>query len=198
MATKEQVAEIVAMIGSAYPNFAATKATVVIYYEVLKDLPADLLHAAAMQSITETGRAFAPSVGELRGAVADILRQSQEIPSTLEAWDEVCNAPKSGEYKRATDEKDENGNTYIDVIPFEWSHPLVKQTAERFGWPKFPDVDNLSVDRAHFIKQYDLALNDHLKQGVQLPEVKGYIETARATKLEAGSEIKQLTKGMTK
>ena len=46
MSTQIEVAQIVAMIGSAYPNFSPAKETTGVYYELLKDLPIDLLKAA--------------------------------------------------------------------------------------------------------------------------------------------------------
>lgn len=192
MASQIEVAQVVAMIGSAYPSFAATKETVGVYYELLKDLPADLLKVAALQCCAETGRKFAPSVGELRGTASAIQRKGQGIPTALEAWDEVCNAPKSLQYKEITDEVDEYGRTIIKVTPYTWRHPLVGRVALMLGFPNFPDKENESVDRAHFFKQYDYELQRYSEDAIELPEVTRYIEARRQNALPIGQVLKQL------
>lgn len=198
MASQIEVSQVVVMIGSAYPNFSPTKETVGVYYELLKDIPADLLKVAALKCCGETGRKFAPSVGELRGAVSEIGQKSKGIPSTLEAWDEVCKAPKSGEYVRVTDEYNEQGAVIIERTPFKWSHPLVEKVALMMGFPDFPKPDNESVDRAHFFKQYDIELNNYSNDEIQLPEVTRYIEAQKSKALPAGSSIKMLTERLMK
>ena len=195
---RNEIVAIMAVISSSYPSFVATKETIQVYYDLLKDLDVELVKAATLKACAEAGRKFAPSVGEIRGTCSDILAQAQGVPSTLEAWGEVCNAPKSGETKHATDEQDEQGRYIIEVTPHEWSHSLVKRVADMMGWPSFPDVGNMSVERAHFFKQYDAELSRLMNTETELPAVTNYIETAKAARLEAGNSIKQLTKGMTK
>jgi hypothetical protein len=193
MASQIEVAQVMAVIGSAYPNFAVTKETVQVYYDLLNDLPVDLLRAATLKCCGEAGRKFAPSVGEIRGASAELMARSGGVPSTLEAWNEVCNAPKSGEYKRLTDEQDENGSWIIEVTPFSWSHPLVGKVAVMLGFPNFPNPENESVDRAHFFKQYEAELQRYSSDTVELPQVTQYIETRRGGKaLPMGEAVKQL------
>lgn len=195
MADKIEVSQVVAMLGSAYPNFAPTKETVGVYYELLKDLPADLLKVAALQCCSEAGRKFAPSVGELRGAASAIQRKSQGIPTALEAWSETREAPYR-DYRKYPLYRD--GEIFHeDPNPHQWSHPLVERVARMLGWPKFPDPGNEGVDRAHFLKQYEAELSKYASEAIELPEVTRYIEAGRANALPAG-EIKQLAKGMSK
>ncbi|MFA6213467.1 MAG: replicative helicase loader/inhibitor [Candidatus Obscuribacterales bacterium] len=193
MSNQIEVSQVVAMLGAAYPNFLATKETVSVYYELLKDLPADLLKAASLKCCAENGRKFAPSVGEIRGTASEINAMASGVPSTLEAWNEVCNAPRSGEYRRATDEKTEEGFYIIEVKQFDWSHHLVKKVAELLGWPNFPNPENESTDRAHFFRMYEAEINKAMEYDVQLPEVERYIEDKRQA-----SAIKQLTGRLTK
>lgn len=196
MADRKDILEILALISVAFPNFKMVQSgdvsTADAYLAFLGDLPADVLKLATLKCCSESGRAFAPSVGEIRGAVSEILRHTQRIPSTLEAWDEINNAPKSGEYRRLTDEQNEDGAWIIEVTPFTWSHPLVEKVARMLGFPDFPNPTNEGVDRAHFFKQYENELKGYLEAGVQLPEITRYIES------KANEQIKQLTKGMTK
>lgn len=193
MASQLEISQIVVMIGAAYPNFAPTKETVSVYYELLKDLPADALKVATLQVCAETGRKFAPGIGEIRGAVSNIHRKTQGIPSTLEAWDEVSNAPKSLQYKRVTDERDERGSVIIEVRPFTWSHPLVEKVALMLGFPDFPKADNESIDRAHFFKQYETELSNYSSAEIELPEVTRYIEAQQAKVLPTNKQLNLLT-----
>ena len=198
MASQVEISQIVVMIGAAYPNFAPTKETVSVYYELLKDLPADALKVATLQCCAETGRKFAPGIGEIRGAVSQISRKAQGIPSVLEAWDEVSNAPKSMQYKRVTDEYDENGSVIIEIRPFKWSHTLVEKVALMMGFPDFPKIENESVDRAHFFKQYEIELNNYSNAEIELPEVTRYIEAQQAKALPAGKQLNLLAERLSK
>lgn len=191
MANLMEVSQVVAMIGSAYPSFQPTKETVSVYYQLLKDLPADLLKASTLQCCAEAGRKFAPSVGEIRGAAETLNRKAQGIPSALEAWNEVCKAPYH-DYSRYPHFDGENFH-YTDPNPYQWSHPLVEKVARLLGWPDFPDPKNTSVDRAHFFKQYDAEVEMFSKGSVEIPEVTRYIEGRRSGKtLSAGDTLKQL------
>lgn len=192
MSTQNDVLQVVNLIGQAYPNFSPTRETVGVYYELLKDLPVDLLKAAALQCCAEAGRKFAPSVGEIRGAAVALQVKAQGIPSILEAWDEVCRAP----YRNISESHPfySGGKIYTsDPNPHIWSHPLVEKVARLMGWPDFPDPENESVDRAHFFRQYDAELLRYTSNEIELPEVRRYIEDARTNQ-----PIKQLTKGMEK
>lgn len=187
MASQIEIAQIVNMIAAAYPHFSekVTQQTVDVYYELLKDLPADLLKAATLQCCAEAGRKFAPSVGELRGAAVELQVKAQGVPSALEAWNETCTA-----HYRKVDENNlffRDGQVYtVDPDAHQWSSPLVEKVAKMLGWPDFPDPDNESVDRAHFLKQYDAELSRFTSSVIELPEVTRYIESA------AGTQVKQL------
>lgn len=197
MANQAEVSQVVAMIGSAYPNFSATKETVGVYFELLKDLPLDLLRASALRCCAEAGRKFAPSVGEIRGAAGEIGRIAEGIPSALEAWAEV-NKAYYRDYRSCPLYAD-GQIFYEDPNPFKWSHPLVERVAKLMGWPKFPGNDNEAVDRAHFLKQYEIELQNKTAESVELPAVTGYIEARRNDKaLPVGSELKQLSERLSR
>jgi hypothetical protein len=191
MADKKDILEILALISVAFPNFKMVQSgevsTADAYLAFLGDLPADLLKVAVLRCCSEAGRAFAPSVGEIRGAAGEIHKTAQGIPSTLEAWDEVCKAPKPypPEYVIYR-----NG----EIVPhpvYTWSHPLVERIAKQFGWPDFPKFDNESTERAHFFKQYEAETSHTMNDAMELPEVTHYIDVHN-------KQIKQLTEGMEK
>lgn len=198
MATQVEIASIVAMIGAAYPNFAPTKETVMVYYDLLKDLPADLLKVATLQCCAESGRKFAPSVGEIRGAVGDVKRQAQGVPSAIEAWGELLHAPKSEQTSEVSEDRDENGSVIIYVTPYKWSHPLVRKVAVMMGFPRFPDWESESFERTAFLKVYETELQAYLRQDTQLPEVTRFVEGAKNKMLNAGNQIGLLAERLTK
>lgn len=198
MSTQNDVAQIMAMIGAAYPNFTVTQAVGMVYYDLLKDIPADVLKAATMQCCAEAGRKFAPSVGEIRGAVGEINRQIRGVPSALQAWGELLKAPKEEKIYEETNERNDDGAIIINVYPYKWSHPLVREVAVMMGFPRFPDWESESFERTAFLKAYEIELQRYLKQDIQIQDVSRMIEEKRTQELTAGSQIKQLTEGMEK
>lgn len=161
MATEKEVAQVVAVIAAAYPNFKVTPQTVEVYYKTLSDLSADELQAAAMRAIAEAGRQFAPSVGELRGAVLGIRQRVNNVPSSFEAWQEVINQIRI------------NGG---DFGKPEWSHPLVERAVNAIGWREIRMSENPTADRARFLQAYDQLQERASREEIELPQVRGYIE----------------------
>jgi hypothetical protein len=178
MSNHVDIAKAVSVIAAAYPSFNPSKETVEVYYQLLRDLDADEIQVATLYCCAEDGRKFAPSVGEIRGAAKLLRGKAAGIPSAFEAWQEVCDAPKSGETKRATEEKNEDGAWIIEVTKYKWSHPLVERTASLLGWPDFPG-DNTMADRAHFLKAYDEQFGNSAQNEMQLPMIADYIEKRR-------------------
>jgi hypothetical protein len=185
------------MLSAAYPNWNPNAFTVEVYYQDLQDIPADLLEVAARHCRTNAARdqRFAPSAGEIRGAVSDIKRQAQGVPSAIEAWGELMHVPTNEQTRQITDEKDESGSIIINITPYQWSHPLVRKVAVMMGFPRFPDWNSESYERTAFIKAYEIELQSYLKQDNQLPAVTQYIESKQHA-LPMDETIKQLTKGM--
>ena len=170
MSNFQEVAQVVGIISAAYPNFTATKETIEVYFQSLRDLDFEELKAATMQSITEAGRKFAPSVGELRGAVLSIRKRIIGVPSSYQAWQEVL---KQIRY---------NGGDFGKPV---WSHPIVKQAVEALGWRNLRMSEDQTQDRARFIMAYDQLLQRAEDDEIALPAVKGYIEQkASQAKLE--------------
>lgn len=182
MADFMQVSEVVAKIGAAFPNWKPDKFTVQVYFEDLRDLPADLLKVAADKCRTESGRKFAPSTGEIRGAVAEIMRATSNTPSSYEAWAEV--------QKQIV----ENGGDFGKPV---WSSPLVQKAVESIGWRDLRMSENTESSRMRFIQAYEQFEKRATDEEILLPEVRGYIE-ARGGKLLSATQTKQLTERLSK
>lgn len=173
MASKQEVAAVLAILSAAYPRFTLTEQTVQTYYALLKDIEVDRLHVAAKRCAST--QEFFPTVYELRRAVAEILREAQHLPSAFAAWEETINFPKDGFTSQVIEEEKDGAKFVIEKRRQAWSHPLVELVAKQLGWPQFPG-ENISTDRAHYFRAYEYALDAALRECVQLPEVRTYIQ----------------------
>lgn len=171
MASKQDVAKIVMVIGAAYPNWKPSEYTVEVYFQTLSDLPADLLHAAALKAVAEPGRAFAPSVGEIRGCAGELKRQAAGVLDSYQAWEEVCR------------QLIENGGEFGTPI---WSSPLVERAMKSIGWRNLRMSENQVADRARFIEAYNQVANRAERDEMDLPQVREYLEEQRVLALETG------------
>ena len=182
MASREDVAKMVVVMSAAFPNWKVNEYTVDVYYTDLKDIPAAELMAASQMCRTEAGRAFAPSTGEIRGAVMDIRRRSMNQPSSFEAWQEVQ-------------------RQIVDVGSYgtpEFSNPLIRKTVDSLGWKALCMSENQTADRARFIQSFEQFSERAEKEMMLTPELKGYIEEHGGNLLEAGNEVKQLSERLSK
>jgi hypothetical protein len=175
---------VVALIQAAFPNYHPQPAMLDVLHQFLQDLPGDLLKVAVLEACAQSGRAFAPSVGEIRQAVLRLSARLQAVPNEFEAWAEVCRMP--GDCLKTCIELDQAGNPVTDEHgrvtitkkKLAWSHPLVERTALLLGWPHFPG-ENLSADRAHFFQAYRAGLAQLLERQCELPAVRRFLEDQR-------------------
>jgi len=177
MSTLEDIAQIVSVISAAYPNFNPTEQTVEVYHQTLKDIPTDILKAATLQAISEAGRKFAPSVGEIRGMVMNIKSSVSNVPSSFQAWEEV--------QRQIVD----NGGDFGKPV---WSHPVVEQAVSVMGWRNLRMSENQVADRARFIQCYEQLISRIERDEMLLPEVRGFIETSGGRLLSPLDQMKQL------
>jgi len=153
MADLKDIVKLTMMLAEGYPNWKVTDFTNEVYFQDLRDIPSDLLELAAQYCRTSQARdqRFAPSAGEIRAAASVLHSKALGIPSALEAWQEVCNAPKP----YPADYIIYRNGERIENPVYQWSHALVEKTARQFGWPDFPTFENESAERAQFFKQYE-------------------------------------------
>lgn len=184
MCEPRDIEQIINMLEVAFPNFHPkdVKMTKEIYWQTLSDIPTDELKAAVLHCVTEAGRAFAPTIGEIRGTVADLRAAAANVPSSYGAWEEV---------RRAMSEIGSYG------VP-EWSSLLVARVVSSLGWRNLCMSENQTADRARFIQAYEQLMDRAMSESTMLPEVKGYIEKRGGRLLDASQDIKQLAEGMRK
>jgi hypothetical protein len=169
---------------AAFPNYHPEPAMLEVLLQFLQDLPGELLKVAVLDTCAQSGRAFAPAVGEIRQAALGLSTRLQAIPNEFEAWAEVCRMPGDClEISILLDQAGNpvagaNGRVTINKKKLAWSHPLVEKVARLLGWPDFPG-ENLSVDRAHFFQAYRTELERMLEQQGELPAVRQFLEDQR-------------------
>lgn len=185
MSEPRDIDQIIKMLKVAFPNWHPEdlKLTKEIYWQTLRDIPSEELKVAVLNCLTEAGRAFAPSIGEIRGAVANLRRTASNVPSSYEAWQEVITQMRI------------NGSDFGTPV---WSHSLVERVVRQLGWRNLRLSEDQTADRARFIQAYEQLLNRAMSEETMLPEVKGYIQSQGGQLLDAPTQIKQLTSRMEK
>lgn len=177
MANMRTIAEIVAKLSAAYPNWNVSEYTVEVYYQDLHDIPDEELQIAAQHCRAESGRKFAPSTGELRGAVAELRQMSTNVPTSFQAWQEVLQQIVAvGSYGTPA-----------------FSNPVVDRAVRALGWRQLCLSEDPISDRARFIQCYEQLLERALTEEMLIPEVRGYLEFNGAKLLSPMSQMKLLS-----
>lgn len=159
------------MIEAAYPQWKPEKGTTEVYYQVLKDLPLDLLKAAILDRLA-TDTAWAPSPGQLRGAAFRMIEDERGDPSAGEAWGEVMAAV--GRYG------------YIRKPTF--SDPLITRCVEAVGgWQLLcrSPIEAMTATRARFLQSYEVLKTRERGQERMLPAVRGVVKKMAAPAQQA-------------
>lgn len=91
--TKLEFLPIMAYIGAGIGK-RLEEASMDVYYDLLGDLPKDVLQTAAKRVCLEHKWATFPSVAELREAAAETIRGEKKSLSAAEAWELAWNATK--------------------------------------------------------------------------------------------------------
>lgn len=184
MADLKDIAKIMLIFEAAYPNWKPKELTPEVYLLDLRDIPSEELMAAVQHCRAEQGRAFAPSTGELRGAVMELRRASMNTPSSYDAWQEVCTQMRV------------NGGDYGNPV---WSAPIVEKAVKLLGWRNLRMSEDPVSDRMRFIQCYSQLLERAEKETMLIPEVRGFIQANGGQLLEAPmDQIRRLTARLSK
>jgi hypothetical protein len=165
--TREDIKNIMAFIGMAFPNYKPTLQgeinTVDVLYNLLGDLDLDMLKMAVQACCAEPGRAFAPSAGEIRGMVANLYAQANGVPSAGEAWAAIIDS-----FRRTSFDQ-----------PKLLENPTVKESIRQMGGLNSIGMsENIMAERAHFLKIYSALFDREISTVAQLPVVTNYIGTS--------------------
>lgn len=148
---EEEVVRVLAFLASLYPRFELTKPTIRAYVQILEDIPAETLRAAAKElGSTST---FFPAAAELRQAAFNLMEQAQGIPSAYEAWEQVL-----GQFQGRRQEL----------------HPLALKAINQIGGlTRFgqSQVDQEASWRARFVSAYEALVDRERTRARRLPSV---------------------------
>jgi hypothetical protein len=173
MATRDDIKNVIAYLGMAFPNYhpdvESPLNTVDVMFDLLGDLPADALQMAVRSCCSEAGRTFAPSTGEIRGAISLIRAKVSGVPTAGEAWSEIV-----GSFERMPS-GNMSGGGHTPIL----DHPLVKKAVACMGGYTEIGVDfyeNQMANRAHFIKFYNELLDNWKSEATELPQLTQYVQ----------------------
>lgn len=160
MATLKEVTRIVGVLKMAYPNFGSRltedewAVLPEVWHRLLRDLPFDLLDAAAAHFATTSGSPFPPSVAELREMAYRLANPCQT--SAEEAWGVVkLEMRRAGIY---------NAPGFDD--------PAIAAAVKIIGWRALCVSENEMADRAHFFRIYQSITDREKSERLMLPEVR--------------------------
>jgi hypothetical protein len=165
--TLEESAKLVYMAASVFPTKQDTdlKLTAKAWMMILSDIPYKIAEAALIKVLSTTK--FFPVPADIREAAISFIPGP---PSAEEAWKEVRKYITSG--------SNSIRYQYNGERP-EWSHEIIKTTADQIGvWDMF-NCENMNVLMGQFIKMY----NKNLEIS------KDKIETERVLKLTGGQAL---------
>jgi hypothetical protein len=166
----------------AYLNEAAgkemTETQVAIYWDLLGDLPAEVLLFAVKRAVLELTYPVLPPVGVLRRLALDALNGADREPTADEAWELVRRAINAFGYMREQEA--------IEALP---AGP-VRRAVECLGWQSLCGEGIEAVNRAQYRKAYETLAQRRERQRLlpapmikmlerigrmpELPELQGY------------------------
>jgi len=161
--TPEQFEKIMAFIIAAIgkPEKAISRATLEVYYGILKDLPHDAVVAAVKNLMANEEYPVLPTVGKIRKATINLLRG--HIMTPPEAWGIVYRAIQYfGHY---------NEQRAIDSMPED-----VAQVVGWMGWRELCHSDNIDVVRAQFMRMYETQGTRREQEALMPAEVREFLK----------------------
>lgn len=139
--TQAEVAKCLTIITAAYPNLTLTEATIVIWADLLDDIPFDLGRKAIKRVLQRQTGTWWPAVGTVRQEALSLVRPG--MPGVDEAWRQVTHAIRRYGYMQPEEARnacDSAVSRMIDVI----------------GWQSLCEGDP-DVTRGQFIRLYQAA-----------------------------------------
>jgi hypothetical protein len=145
--------DCIILLKSAYPRQTFGPETVRVYQMTLSEINPELLQAAVLKHIS-TSKWF-PTVAEIRAAVVEIVLQTANQPTALEAWGIVIKEIRRvGHWRRP------------DLPP-----AILKAVNDIGGWRQLCMSENNTADRARFVEAYTSRQQRLAHRLQQLPAV---------------------------
>lgn len=128
-------------LAAAFPRQAVTPQTIKVYYKHLGDMPEPVVLGAINHAIQTS--TFFPSVGELRGAIAEHANGADDLAET--AWIEVQREVRRVGYQRG---QIFQGGKWHDPPKPQFSNDRIAEAVESIGWKQIclGDVEDTRRD----------------------------------------------------
>jgi hypothetical protein len=206
VATEKDVKNIMRDLAKVYPERVRDvgpegwEAMCGIYWEVLRDIPSELLQTAARQCMASLK--FYPKPAELREQALELVMFTLGIPNANDAWAEVTKRLQNNFRCRVID-----GKIYLEVTGMiaeselggfqartpteaDWSTPLIQRAIEGVGgWAALRASENTVADRSQFLRAYDAYAMRELQSARLLPETRRAVLDWRAQHEQRGIPI---------
>lgn len=173
------------------------------YFDSLRDMSRETLHAALLYCVENDGGQFFPSISQIREAARTLMAVSLGIPAPSEAWGMVLNAKQridpivceegarireaamaGTDYFKHVMESKEHDRTCDICAVGSWSvvyaHNAVAMTVRLMGGPEAIHTGMPTADRARFLEAYKEIVEREIRLATQSPAVKGFVQASRA------------------
>jgi len=156
----------------AYPTWSRENSaemmaqTLRLYYRLLRDTPAEVLEAAAIQHVA-TSRFF-PTIAELRETVLTL--SAPPTPPAMAAWGELREALADSRYYRYQDGYHESP---------KFANPVLQQVVDAMGFGVLQLSEDQVADRARFIQAYETFARRAREDALMLPQVRSVAQRLR-------------------
>jgi hypothetical protein len=120
-----------------------------VYFELLNDIPANILRPAVLRALAESDQNFIPAVGMLRRLAAEA--QFGVIPSWGTEWERVLRSVR----KLGRDRQSE---------AFEFLGPLTARITGQIGWETICNSETIGVQMAMFRSLYEASAQHETNQ----------------------------------
>jgi hypothetical protein len=179
--TRADFIPIMAYIGTAVGK-PLTADALEVYFDLLGDLPKNVLQIAAKRVVLEHKWATFPAVAELREAAAETMQGSGGAMSSGEAWSIAtkacwdCDVDIPGDVERA----------------FTGMPSAVRLAVQRFGFRAlYQPGDNLEVMRAQFTKIYEQIVAEDKRQALLPPALRRQIAAVNVQHGELPAPVRE-------
>lgn len=168
MASREEVVEIVNMVGAAYPWVNMTADTISVWSLVLQDVDGNTAKAAALELLNQPSQ-YPPSVGMIRQKAFDLATGSDDGWETgWQAWKQHLKDCRAPEYLCRHDRS-------------EIFDPVTHHTVEAIGWQTLcrMDQDQEATIRAQFRDIWKATAQRQADKARRHPAVQQVMDTYR-------------------
>lgn len=155
--TREETIRVLSILKTAYPRFYSdmskkdAETTIALWSAMFEDAQAQAVIVALKKLIAVN--TFPPTIAEVRQALAEV--RGNKVADAGEAWEEICTAIRRYGYMR--------GEEALASM-----QPATRTAAKRMDWHSLCMSENLTTERAHFLKIYG-NIEKESKEQYQIP-----------------------------